>query len=204
MAEHYFGSGDARDEEPRTGGSGRPDQPEADGVIVVTPEQVSKASEPRVPFVVPPFFASRATQAADAEDAVQAEDAPHAEDTAEPDEAERPEAEERPAASPALSRLPGGDDRWHRILSSFVDDPRGAVEAASETLDDEIAAYAAMLRLRKDAILASGHVGQGTSTEDMRVALRGYRDLSRELAANRGPAGTQPANAGPIGAGPVS
>ena len=240
MAERYFVSDKPRDSVAEPSGATKVEVEETDdaddSVIVVSPEQVLKASEPSPPFRVPPFFASRATVTAEADEATQPAEpelpveSEHTDVTdasaepevpAEPDAPAEPEASAEPeapaepegpaepehvgdakgsardepaaaeiaaaepaAVSSALSTLPDGDDRWHQILSSFVDDPRGAVGAASAIVDEEIAAFNAMLVQRQDALMASWQAGQDTSTEDLRIALRAYRDFGRVLVAS--------------------
>ncbi|MGW2401623.1 hypothetical protein ACWCYY_34230 [Kitasatospora sp. NPDC001664] len=85
--------------------------------------------------------------------------------------------------------------RLDRALGGFVDDPRGAVREADAVLEETLGRLAADLRERRSALRASWHAeadaeypgqgqGQGPQrTEELRLALRDYRDLLRRLAA---------------------
>ncbi len=75
-----------------------------------------------------------------------------------------------------------GDERWHEVLSRFVDDPRGSVEAAAALIDNDIATYIARLGERQDAMLAAWQGDEDSDTENLRIALKGYRDFRQQLA----------------------
>jgi hypothetical protein len=89
-------------------------------------------------------------------------------------------AAEPAPAQPAAAEL-GSDNPWPEIQSTFVDDPRRAVEqaakVASTALADLITAAKAVERT-----LGDDWRNEGTGTEELRVALRGYRDLGGRIA----------------------
>src|SRR5215469_4935500 len=73
MAERYFGSDEPSNAATESGGATKVEEVDgAEPVIVITPEQVTKASELSPPFRVPPFFASRSTASPEADEKVQA------------------------------------------------------------------------------------------------------------------------------------
>lgn len=81
-------------------------------------------------------------------------------------------------------------DRWQTIQIDFVDDPRRAVEQAealveqvSTQLTESIAARRRELhgRWSKGGTTASAAHDDGVATEDLRVALRGYREVFHQL-----------------------
>jgi hypothetical protein len=78
--------------------------------------------------------------------------------------------------------LAGGQDRWREILSGFVDDPHGSVEAAAALADQEVAALSARLSQRQD-VLRGAWQGADRGTEDFRMALKAYRDFCMQLGA---------------------
>jgi len=78
------------------------------------------------------------------------------------------------------------DERWHEILTMFVDDPRSSVELAAGLVDDSAEALVTFVQERQHALLSSWQ-GDDAGTEQMRVALQEYRtfwnridDLSRD------------------------
>ncbi|HEX3488246.1 MAG TPA: hypothetical protein VHU92_02855 [Streptosporangiaceae bacterium] len=83
-------------------------------------------------------------------------------------------------AGPAPAQ-PSGDNPWPEIQSMFVDDPRRAVEQSakvvSTALADLITAAKAIERTLGDDFRR-----EGAGTEELRVALRGYRDLGARIA----------------------
>lgn len=115
-------------------------------------------------------------------------------------EAEPPEAApvREPAASPAaeIDRL---GRRMDRAVGGFVDDPRRAVREADAVLDETVSRLAALVEERQRKLRASWDPkddgngnGNGSAngagpghprpdTEELRVALTRYRDLTRQL-----------------------
>jgi hypothetical protein len=70
--------------------------------------------------------------------------------------------------------------RMERAVGGFVDDPRGAVREADAVLDE-----AARLLARRREELRRGWdgpgAGSGVDTEQLRLALARYRDLTRQV-----------------------
>ncbi|MFC0031772.1 hypothetical protein ACFFMM_19810 [Micromonospora chaiyaphumensis] len=67
-------------------------------------------------------------------------------------------------------------DRWRDVQLRFVDDPRAAVGEAQSLVEEAIEALSAALREQKTKL--GGWQESGSSdTEQLRVAVRGYRDF---------------------------
>jgi hypothetical protein len=92
------------------------------------------------------------------------------------------------SASPAGSGAAYGADagtggsaaEWSEIKALFVDDPGASVQRASALVEVAVDGFMASLRQRQNA-LGSWQEGDAAGTEDLRVALRGYRGLFDEL-----------------------
>ena len=71
--------------------------------------------------------------------------------------------------------------RWDQVQIGFVDDPRRAVQQADELVAQVMKSLASTFAEQR-ARLEAG-LGQGTdpNTEDLRVALRGYRSFFQRL-----------------------
>ncbi len=67
-------------------------------------------------------------------------------------------------------------DRWQRVQMQFVDDPRGAAEQARSLVDDVVSALQASLTNQRGS-LDGWQSGQAGDTEELRVAVRRYRDF---------------------------
>ena len=67
-------------------------------------------------------------------------------------------------------------DRWQRVQMQFVDDPRGAAEQASSLVDDVVSALQASLTNQRGS-LDGWQSGRAGDTEELRVAVRRYRDF---------------------------
>ncbi|HXS65348.1 MAG TPA: hypothetical protein VN767_21035 [Streptosporangiaceae bacterium] len=84
-------------------------------------------------------------------------------------------------------------ERWRDILVGFIDDPRGSVAEAAELVEADVSALIALLsrRLsrRREAIAQTWQLDAssdpGAVTENLRLALRDYREFSRQIAASR-------------------
>ncbi len=76
------------------------------------------------------------------------------------------------------------DERWHEVLASFVDDPQASVTAAAALVDEQVSSLIELLRQRQAAIRTSTGPGQQDNTEDLRLALRGYRDFGSQLLSS--------------------
>jgi hypothetical protein len=101
-----------------------------------------------------------------------------------------------PAASPASSVATGAGDapepllgtagpqlhsRWQQVLASFVDDPRGAVREADALLEETTALLTSRLDERRKTLHDAWQDEAGSSTEDLRLALRSYRSVIQHL-----------------------
>jgi hypothetical protein len=73
-------------------------------------------------------------------------------------------------------------ERWAAIQSTFVDDPRGSVEAAAELVTETINALTAAAKERETG-LRSEWDHEGVDTEVLRNTLRNYRGLLDRLVA---------------------
>ncbi|MBT2235652.1 hypothetical protein [Nonomuraea sp. NEAU-A123] len=92
-----------------------------------------------------------------------------------------PPATPAPAVSLLDSDPAGVQDRWRDLQTSFVDDPRDAVQRADSLLDEVMAsvhqALESRIRELQDRWKNSGH----NDTEQLRMALRSYRDILHRL-----------------------
>lgn len=84
-------------------------------------------------------------------------------------------------ATPATAPAPAAEDgisaqRWNEIMATFVDDPRGSVKQAADTVDAAIDEFVTAVRARQQALTSSWDAAE-TGTEELRVALRDYRTL---------------------------
>jgi hypothetical protein len=85
-----------------------------------------------------------------------------------------------PATAEEIDRL---SRRMERALGGFVDDPRRAVREADAVLDEASRRLVRMLEERRSSLRESwqGDNGVKGGTEELRVALTKYRDMTREL-----------------------
>jgi hypothetical protein len=91
-------------------------------------------------------------------------------------------ARDQPAAAATTTThasAAGGD--WPAIQSMFVDDPRRAVEQAA---DATAAALDQLLEAARshEQVLRQQWQGGGSGTEELRTALRGYREFAGRIA----------------------
>ncbi|MGW5672804.1 hypothetical protein ACWEVO_33585, partial [Micromonospora sp. NPDC003776] len=70
----------------------------------------------------------------------------------------------------------GFRDRWRDVQLRFVDDPKAAVGEAQALVDEAMDALAAALREQKSK-LGGWQESGSADTEQLRVAVRGYRDF---------------------------
>ncbi len=109
------------------------------------------------------------------------------------DGADEPEATASNAASPSLasvvamvpelvteSHLGGNSARatgpWNAIQAMFVDDPRASVERADGLVDDRVEALLQSVRKQLRTVQSAWRADDA-GTEELRVALQGYRAL---------------------------
>jgi hypothetical protein len=76
---------------------------------------------------------------------------------------------------------PASDSPWPGIQSMFVDDPRRAVEQAAQVTSTALADLITAAK-EIERTLGSDWKPERTGTEELRVALRGYRDLGARIA----------------------
>jgi hypothetical protein len=76
------------------------------------------------------------------------------------------------------------DQRWHDVLANFVDDPRGAVLAATELVVNEVSAFVAVLDQRRTSMVNASPEDDAVSTENLRQVAATYRDISKQLTAS--------------------
>jgi hypothetical protein len=74
------------------------------------------------------------------------------------------------------------DSQWPQIQSLFVDDPQSAVRQAADVTEGAVAALVAAAKNREQT-MRDAWQSDSTGTEDLRTALRGYRDLAGRLSA---------------------
>jgi hypothetical protein len=84
-------------------------------------------------------------------------------------------------ATPAASEA-APDSNWPQIQSLFVDDPQAAVRQAADVAGGALAALVAAANNREQTLRDSWQ-GDSTGTEELRTALRDYRDLAGRLSA---------------------
>ncbi|MEH0471650.1 hypothetical protein QA943_22890 [Streptomyces sp. B21-097] len=96
---------------------------------------------------------------------------------------------------PTPEMLPQGERdkltlRLQQALNTFVDSPRQAVEEADSVFDEVTTHFTNTLTERR-RVLRSGWQGQDTEaqTEELRVALRQYREITERLLHMATPAG---------------
>nr|WP_245235930.1 hypothetical protein [Streptomyces durhamensis] len=101
--------------------------------------------------------------------------------------------ETAPAPSGAGAPLLPHDetDRWERrmrqLAAGFVDEPRGAVEEADRALEEIVARFGDAVDRRRRTLRRSWEAsedrgpGSETDTEQLRLALRDYRELAGRL-----------------------
>jgi len=93
-------------------------------------------------------------------------------------------AGEMAAAGASAGSSSEHDQRWHDVLANFVDDPRGAVLAATELVVNEVSAFVAVLDQRRKSMLNTPPEDYPVSTENLRQVAAAYRDISRQLIAS--------------------
>ncbi|WP_326668102.1 hypothetical protein [Streptomyces sp. NBC_01257] len=85
------------------------------------------------------------------------------------------------------SLIPDGDhdklaQRLQHAVSEFVESPRKAVEEAESTFDSVVDGLTAALKEQRRTLGSSGRDGDpGSRTEELRVTLQHYRDLTERL-----------------------
>ena len=111
--------------------------------------------------------------------------------------ASSPEAQQHPGtpAEPVTERtsapesLLGGDDlsgfrsRWDDVQSGFVDDPKNCVKEADRLVSDTVDKLVNGFSSARAKLEEQWARGEEVSTEDLRVALKRYREFFDRLLA---------------------
>ena len=71
--------------------------------------------------------------------------------------------------------------RWDKAQTSFVDEPRQAVEQADSLVDDVVKRIAEQFSAEREKLENQWGKGDNVSTEDLRQALRRYRSFFDRL-----------------------
>lgn len=90
------------------------------------------------------------------------------------------------ATAAATEAGPAGDDgleqRLQHALGGFVDDPRKSVEEADAVLEHAVRQLTGKLAERRRTLRSAWHDDDAKAdTEELRVTLMRYRDLTRQL-----------------------
>ncbi|WP_199827277.1 hypothetical protein [Streptomyces xylophagus] len=100
-----------------------------------------------------------------------------------------------PGRKPAPELVPPGDRdklplRLQQALNTFVDDPRQAVEEADAVFDEVVTQFTDSLAERR-RVLRAGWQDQDTDpqTEELRLTLRQYREITERLLHMPAPTG---------------
>jgi len=107
---------------------------------------------------------------------------------------ERAERRERPSSSAAMNaeeeaaaplltsdETTAFDERWHEIQTSFVDEPRHAVEQADGLVAELMQQLASGFADTRSRLESQWSGGGEASTEDLRIALTRYRSFFKRL-----------------------
>jgi hypothetical protein len=99
-----------------------------------------------------------------------------------------PRAPLSPAGPPAAATRAGAppsatssDGDWAAIQAQFVDDPRSAVEQAASMTSAALEQLVEAARGREQTLRQQWQ-GDGADTEELRTALRGYREFAGRIA----------------------
>jgi hypothetical protein len=74
---------------------------------------------------------------------------------------------------------------WRQVLMEFVDHPREAVEKADQLVEDAVRALTEQINREHTGLRDAWRTHAEPSTEDLRKALRGYRDFFEKVLSNR-------------------
>jgi len=73
--------------------------------------------------------------------------------------------------------------RWSEVQAGFVDDPKQAVQDADVLVAELMQSVASAFSQRKHLLEEQWQQGSHAETEDLRLALRGYRSFLDQLLA---------------------
>ncbi|WP_370517012.1 hypothetical protein [Streptomyces acidiscabies] len=71
--------------------------------------------------------------------------------------------------------------RMRHALAGFVDEPKGAVVEADQVLEELTARVTEAITRRRRTVRGAWQTGEGGDTEQLRLALRDYRELCERL-----------------------
>lgn len=172
------------DDEPAEVTPAVADEPVAVAEPVPVAEPVAVADEPVA--VAEPVAVEEPLAATAVDDSTSAEDTSGVTD--EPLTGEAPDgaafAADEPAADAAPESEPQPGD-WRQVLLEFVDNPRGAVEKADRLVDDAVRSLTERINREHSGLRDAWHTHGEPSTEDLRNALRGYRDFFEKVLNSR-------------------
>ena len=80
-------------------------------------------------------------------------------------------------------KLSGLRSRWDHVQSGFVDDPRESVQQADGLVSDVVEQLTAGFSEARSRLEAQWARGEEASTEDLRLALKRYREFFERLLA---------------------
>jgi hypothetical protein len=83
----------------------------------------------------------------------------------------------------ADDRLAGLRARWDDVQASFVDDPRECVQKADSLVSDVVEQLTSGFAQARSRLEEQWARGEDASTEDLRVALKRYREFFERLLA---------------------
>ena len=83
----------------------------------------------------------------------------------------------------AEDQLTGLRARWDHVQASFVDDPRECVQKADGLVNDVVDQLINSFAQTRSQLEEQWGRGEDASTEDLRVALKRYRDFFERLLA---------------------
>ena len=78
-------------------------------------------------------------------------------------------------------RVEGYRERWQDIQSRFVDEPKTSVEQADTLVTEVVQDLQTTFGLRRNVLEDQWRRGEDLQTEDLRVALQGYRTFFDRL-----------------------
>lgn len=89
----------------------------------------------------------------------------------------RPANIQQPQPNPLFpeNELGGFRSRWDRIQTSFVDEPRAAVEQADGLVTNVVQRIAEQFAAEREQLEKQWDRGENVNTEDLRQALKRYR-----------------------------
>jgi len=101
-----------------------------------------------------------------------------------------------PTQAPAQAEPAGSDDalfaehdlsdlrsRWNEVQATFVDDPRDCVQKADGLVSDTVEQLTSSFSHARSRLEEQWSRGEEASTEDLRLALKRYRDFFDRLLA---------------------